>query len=728
MHIFAKSLLLAAFFWEPLSAIIFRHKTSSIELRTNSSIYQVPDSKNIITGKLLFGPSTLVETPNPGRIYPGSQPLYFRNGIYSENGNDLVMTGTLSSLSDYTSAKMISLQGLSKGQSLFDANIVDAVVRVSGAENVIGGRPKFRSPNAVELANQEASLTLATDGDFTSTIALNGGNLLLRNDLQLGESIILTGSGNVSLQGNNIIFGATATTWTSTIAWINANNINLGGNMRLTGLWTFDGDGTVIGANNTLDISHTGTIRIKANSNVELNNLTIQGLGSGTILCDDETSVLTLKNCVINLDNNYTVTAGRWVVASSSTVITGAQYLNFSTGSMLSVSDGSSLIYDTLEFNDNNNIIFLDETPVREAGTIVVAKKLPLGPYRYTTDILLDSDVVITDLRYLHIINYLRSISGLRNYQENLYHLRRGPPPDPDPEPDSEPDSEPEPSIVIDGAQFSLIFARNPAAPVFTIDDDMGVTFTKISLKNFPVDSGSITLGSNAKIGLGDQTTVELGDSATLTTTWYCTGRTMIYGNGKVLTLGTDGNIVLRPGASVLFDNITLNNVHGYNVKCMDNRCTITFGTVLWQQDANYSFTQGKFYVRDRLDLLGTSTFQYATALTSTIASLGELLVNRGMTFKYNPPVAKKSLLQMQDAEAALTLNSSSLAVTTTGMRLTKGTLQVRGKSTLQNQGALSNSQAIIFGDGNTAHDLTIKIDPSAVLDVQSGILLFDQA
>ena len=673
MQLFFKMVLCALCFWSSVSAILFRDQSSTLRLTNGSSYYQAGSTAVTGTFELAFGTS----------INSSSMPVYFNNGIYSENGADLILTGTL----DTTQSYSLRLSGNGNAKSQFDSDF-RVRARISGTGNTIQGRPKFLTANAISLAGTGSQLYLGTQGDFTSNILMNNGSVLLNSDLQLGEDIVFTGSGNVTLGGNNIFFGATATTWTSTLKWINADNINLGGQARMPGNWTFQGNGTIIGGNNILDISSTGTIRIKANSNIELNNLIIKGLGTGTIYCDDNTASLTLKNCVVNLDRSYTVTSGQWIVSSPSKVITGDNYLRFLASSRLSIGAGSSLEYDTLSANDNNNVVLLDGNPVSDCGTIVFAQKLPLGPYRFTGNVTLDTDRIVTVLRNLQIID----------------------------------------NLTINGAQFSLNFARRPVSPIFTIAANKKVTFTKISLKNFPVDSGSISFASGSQLALGDQTTVELGDSATLTTTWQCVGSTVVYGNGKVLTLGTNGNIVLSPGASILFDNVTLNNVHGYNIKCMDDRCTVSFGTVLWQQDNNYSFTKGKFYVRDTLELLGSSTFNYATTQTSTIASLGELKVGNGMTFKYNPPAANKRQLFLTDTLSYLTLDSGCLSVTTTGMRLTKGTLHVAGIGVLRNYGALSQSQAIIIGDGNTENDLTVKLDPSAVLDVQSGILLFNQA
>jgi hypothetical protein len=670
--IFFTLLMLAQVVWLPLSAIIFRDQSSKIRLTNGSQYYQ--QSAGIITGT--------VDVSFDSSISTSSVPLYFRDGIYAENGVDLILTGSLDTSQTYS----LQLAGSHRARSLFDANI-RAKCLISGTGNLIEGRPKFLTADAIVLNDDATELYLGTQGDFASSILLNGGHVLLNNDFQLGEGMILKGEGKVSLRGNNIIFGTTETTWTSSVYWVNANNINLSGDTRLSGLWTFDGDATIIGGNHVLDLTGTGSLRIKENTAIEFNNLVIKGLGSGTIFCDDMSSILTFKNCVINLDRNYTVTSGQWIIAAPSKVIVGDHYLNFVTSSNLAVEPGSSLEYDTLSFNDRNNIVLLDENPVSDCGNIVFAQKLPLGPYRYTGDILLDSDTVVTELRDLRIVD----------------------------------------DLLIDGDQFSMLFARRPGAPIFTLAANKKVTFTSISLKNFPVASDSVSFGSGSKIVFGDKTTVELGDSATLTTTWQCVGQTVIYGNGKVLNLGNNGNIVLSPGASILFDNITLDGVHGYNIKCMDDRCTITFGNVLWQQDGNYSFTRGKMYFRDTLELHGTATFNYATRKISTVASQGELSVGRGMTFNYNPPTADKSLLAFVDAKAVLKLDGCTLLVTTTGMLLTKGTLQVAGTSVLQNQGALSNSQALILGDGDPANDMTLNIAAGAIFDVQTGILLFNQ-
>jgi len=612
-----------------------------------------------------------------------SGSMFFRDGIYAENGSDLLLTATL----DATQTYSIRLNGACSLRAQVDAP-THLRAFVLGSNNRIEGRPQFLTPNAVQLANSDAELILGTEGIFGQSIIMNGGSLVLENDFSIGQSNVLSGTGSVTLNGNNFIFGANDSVWTSTLYWTNAKNIVLGGDARLTGQWAFSGDASVVGGNNVLDITRTGTIRIKANTTVELNNLTLNGLGTGTIVFDDSTGVLSLKNCVVKMDRSYTVTSGLWSVDAPTKVVTADKILYFASSDQLAVAEGASLDYDTLGNNDNKNIFIINsDNPLADSGLIRNVTTLPGADFNYTGNSTLSAGLVVTPLRRLFFLS----------------------------------------DTVLDGAGFSIQFARNPGIPILLSSPDTHITFQNISLKDFPVTIADVRLRSGSTLTLGHQATVELGDSATLTSTWYCSGAAVIHGNGKVLTLGTGGNIVLRPGASLLFDNITLNDVHGYNICCMDDRCTVTFGNVLLVQDGDYSFTRGKIYVRDELDLTGSATFKYASQKTSTIGSFGKLLVDRGMTFKYAPPVADKTLIQFADNTAVLELHGGTLATTTTGMQLTKGTLLVSSASTLQNQGALSSSQAVIFGDGNPSHDMILDVQPGKVLDTQSGIVFFQQ-
>jgi hypothetical protein len=63
---------------------------------------------------------------------------------------------------------------------------------------------------------------------------------------------------------------------------------------------------------------------------------------------------------------------------------------------------------------------------------------------------------------------------------------------------------------------------------------------------------------------------------------------------------------------------------------------------------------------------------------------------------------------------------------TTTGICLTKGTLMIPELGNLYNQGAISQSEAICFGNDNPADDLTIRIEGN--LQLLAGRLMYENA
>jgi hypothetical protein len=111
------------------------------------------------------------------------------------------------------------------------------------------------------------------------------------------------------------------------------------------------------------------------------------------------------------------------------------------------------------------------------------------------------------------------------------------------------------------------------------------------------------------------------------------------------------------------------------------------------------------------------------------------MLVDNGMTFSYAPRIANRDLIKMENASAVMHLDNATLASTTTGLRLTTGTLILDGTCTTTNYDpvtgypATSDSQAIAFGQaGLAANELTIIFNAGGVLNVAAGKLLYDNA
>jgi hypothetical protein len=117
----------------------------------------------------------------------------------------------------------------------------------------------------------------------------------------------------------------------------------------------------------------------------------------------------------------------------------------------------------------------------------------------------------------------------------------------------------------------------------------------------------------------------------------------------------------------------------------------------------------------------GTNTFEYESDSTATINASSQLHLD-SITFEYAPTRNNHDLLAMIDQSSRLFIDGVTLESTTTGMRLTKGTLVIDHKNYLVNTGATSVSQGIIFGDGTADHDLHLEFKPGGSITQLSGV------
>jgi hypothetical protein len=222
----------------------------------------------------------------------------------------------------------------------------------------------------------------------------------------------------------------------------------------------------------------------------------------------------------------------------------------------------------------------------------------------------------------------------------------------------------------------------------------------------------------------GDSSYIELQSNVSLTETWTFEGQCVLRGHGESIDLGTHGTIfVSKKGSSLLIDNVIFQGVSGNKICCMDTSCTISLKNVAWYQDNTFSFTKGRMELLGNITLLGGFPFAYTSAQPLVINADSRLSLDQTMSLSFYPPIANRDLLHMTDQSAVLSLHGSSLFSSTTGLRLTKGTLIVDHKVNLYNAGAKSISQGFSFGDGVAADDLHIELMPGASIILKSGVL-----
>lgn len=638
-------------------------------------------------------------TISDGKIKKGSSSsiignkLIFDGGSYVDNFSEIGLKAT----GDFDSADQILLDG---NDSVFrsESGLVPQKIIVRGTRNRVEGQPRFQTANAIQLHDQTVTLSIAIQSALSENIVLNQGTLGLAGNLKLEDDVQITGSGTVFLNGHQLVFGGKSLVTTSTILWRDAGDIILNNDVQITGQWTFDGNATINGGGNILDISSGSTLWIRKNTVLDCNALKIRGFGNGKIIFEDSTSEIKISLCEIEMDDNVTLTRGGFYVNGASRLIVKNKILTFDSAASLTV-DGCPLSYEPLEFADMTNI---RPKPVDDPGqahiTLLNNGAIARPRVDTLTVVVFDSATTLTLSRYLLIS------------PDNRLNVSQS-------------------DVCFNGNTHVAYFTRiDPAieGEIVIIDPNRILEFKNIVLRDF--SSTDVSFGNSAsKMLFGDRVTMEIFTSD-LNYTWtFHDGSAILDGVNRTLTLGPNGKIFVTNGANLTIRDITIKGLAANKIRCNTDASKIVFdGKVNLFLDDDFTFSTGKFEINGDLDLSGTFTFNYTTKITSELKRKSRLTLRPGTTFRYAPSIASNSLFTLQDPSAELFLNGATLATTTTGLLLTKGTLTVDRKSFLRNQGAVSDSEAIVFGNGIAADDLQIKIVPAASLQLLSGKLLYN--
>jgi hypothetical protein len=263
-------------------------------------------------------------------------------------------------------------------------------------------------------------------------------------------------------------------------------------------------------------------------------------------------------------------------------------------------------------------------------------------------------------------------------------------------------------------ALFNMIQFARTNKKIINIAEKTTVTTEEIILEDFSPQI--INLAAHSSLIFGDGTTITLGKNEDLAMTWTFSGTCILNGRGQSLNLCPLGKLmVIEPGSSLLFDNITITGISDKNICCLDNNCTLSFKNVTLVLDNDFVFDKGRFAVLDQLKIRGQKAIKYLTNQQSFIATNGCLWLDRNCTFSYNPPSTDNCLLKFADKSALLRLSGATLTVTTTGLDLSGGTLVVENKCYLYNTNALHLSEGIIIDE--------VDILPGGSLNLKSGIL-----
>jgi hypothetical protein len=212
---------------------------------------------------------------------------------------------------------------------------------------------------------------------------------------------------------------------------------------------------------------------------------------------------------------------------------------------------------------------------------------------------------------------------------------------------------------------------------------------------------GTFTL-SNACQFL-DSNEINLDSDLDIDYTWTITEKAVINGYGNKITFGTNGKIMIQgDSASLLLDDVILQDISGNKIHCTDNNTTLSIHNVTWIQDSNFTLTKGKLYVTGDWIIRGNDTsFIYFTDQTSIVAGKANISMI-STTFDYQSTTP--NLLTLTDNTSIIHLDRGTF-LATENCTLANGTLLTTGNAILQGTGTLDlQSLDGIHTTGATTH------------------------
>lgn len=313
------------------ATIIFSRQDSKFKLNSNSKL-------NI--GTTLSNWNGTLEKRNDSNVT--GQNINFNEGILLTENNEAILTGLYNS----TGSDVIELQGNGR----FDAQpgIIIQEFKVSGNNNRLEGQPLFNSQ--INFLDSNTSLTVAMQSKLNQNLNLNGGTLLLEDDLHLADDVFIFGTGIIKLNKHSLDLPGNDTTWITDIDFEDAQDIKLNSKTILNGTWQFNGNSILNGNGNILDVSGGGVLSLTNNSTLHLTDLYLKGIDSNTFVFSNNNSTVYMSNVDIELKDNVTMNIGGVYVEGTTTFLLKTLDWTFDADAKLTI-DGTTLWLDTRIIN-----------------------------------------------------------------------------------------------------------------------------------------------------------------------------------------------------------------------------------------------------------------------------------------------------------------------------------------------------------------------------------------
>lgn len=237
--------------------------------------------------------------------------------------------------------------------------------------------------NGFGLQNSSTECTFQSVFPVSGIVDLNGGTLILDQDLIFKNVTVLNGLGTIT-GANHIVNLCSSITVLPTDTDI-FDNVNLffDGDLTIQSAATFRGTCSITGNGKRLTLSNSGALIVAASSTLAIRDLDLVGVADGKLYCTNNTSKLILDNVVLVQDGPLIFDAGSLCFRNKVT-LGGMNMFVYATSltstieskATLELDLGTTFSYDPpidskklLEFKDDSGRLILESSTLHTTMT-----------------------------------------------------------------------------------------------------------------------------------------------------------------------------------------------------------------------------------------------------------------------------------------------------------------------------------------------------------------------
>ncbi|MCX5921741.1 MAG: hypothetical protein NTX86_00190 [Candidatus Dependentiae bacterium] len=259
---------------------------------------------------------------------------------------------------------------------------------------------------------EDATTTCSFDSVYpvSGTVNLNGGTLILDQDLIFHDITTLQSLGTVIGNGHFMNFCNSVVGFPSTTNTFQDVNLFINNDFTITSSLLFQGNCIFNGNGNSLVIGENGYIVVAPGSTLQIENVTLQNVAGTNIQCADDTASIVFEEVSVVQSGDYTFSFGSMLflntvdwIGSYTFVYESSQTSTIASQSELSLSQGllffigrheNNAAVDPLVFVDSSSILGLENCifKVNEYGMQVTT-----GQIEVRRDVVIDITSTTTD-------------------------------------------------------------------------------------------------------------------------------------------------------------------------------------------------------------------------------------------------------------------------------------------------------------------------------------------